>query len=145
MDNKRIAGLIAKGLREGLTRPGQPNAARILLPQFRTVGMPKEMAELADETATLLGEAIAGLIETEGEVEMIAKDDIAQLREEARSIEQDSGRRVVPIHCRCDRTRSRPLAILTVGVSPTIVVDGKQLIGNLAALSPECPHERVVR
>lgn len=137
--------MIAKGLREGLTRPGQPNAARILLPQFRTVGMPKEMAELADETATLLGEAIAGLIETEGEVEMIAKDDIAQLREEARSIEQDSGRRVVPIHCRCDRTRSRPLAILTVGVSPTIVVDGKQLIGNLAALSPECPHERVVR
>ena len=146
MDNKGIAGLIAKGLREGLTRPGQPNAAKILLPQFRTAGMPKEMAELADETATLLGEAIAGLIETEGGVEMIAKEDIAQLREESRSIEQDdSARRVIPIHCRCDRTRSRPLAILTVTDSPAIVVDGKQLIGNLAALSPECPHERVVR
>lgn len=145
MDSKRIAGLIAKGLREGLTRPGQPNAAKILLPQFRTAGMPKEMAELADETANLLGEAIASLIETEGGVEMIAKEDIAQLREEARSVEQDSARRVVPIHCRCDKARSQPLAILTVTDSPTIVVDGKQLIGNLAALSPECPHERTVR
>lgn len=137
--------MIAKGLREGLTRPGQPNAAKILLPQFRTAGMPKEMAELADETANLLGEAIASLIETEGGVEMIAKEDIAQLREEARSVEQDSARRVVPIHCRCDKARSQPLAILTVTDSPTIVVDGKQLIGNLAALSPECPHERTVR
>jgi hypothetical protein len=145
VDNKRVAELIAKGLREGLTRPGQPNAPRILLPQFRTAGMPKEMAELADETATLLGEAIAGLIETEGGVEMIAKDDIAQLREEARSVEHDSARRVVPIHCRCDKARSQPLAILTVTDSPAIVVDGKQLIGSLAALSPECPHERVAR
>lgn len=137
--------MIAKGLREGLTRPGQPNAPKILLPQFRTVGMPKEMAELADETATLLGEAIAGLIESEGGVEMIAKEDIAQLREEARSIEGDPTRRVIPIHCRCDTARSRPLAILTVTNSPAIVVDGKQLIGNLAALSPECPHERLPR
>ena len=145
MDNKRVAGLIAKGLREGLSRPGRPNDAKILLPQFRTAGMPTELAELADETATLLGEAIAGLIETEGGVEMIAKEDIAQLREEARSIDHDSARRVVPIHCRCDRTRSRPLAILTVTDSPAIVVDGKQLIGSLAALSSECPHERTVR
>jgi hypothetical protein len=141
--DKRIAGLIAKGLREGLSRPGQPDAARILLPQFRTAGMPKEMAELADETATLLGEAIAGLIETEGGVEMIAKNDIAQLREEANSA--DSARRVVPIHCRCDVNRSRPLAILTVTDAPAIIIDGGQLIGNLAALSPECPHERIAR
>ena len=145
MDNKRVAGLIAKGLREGLSRPGEPNAAKILLPQFRTAGMPKEMADLADETATLLGEAIAGLIETEGEVEMIAKDDIAQLRAAARTVEHDSPRRIIPIHCRCDKTSSRPLAIITVTDSPSIVVDGKQLIGSLSALSPECPHERIVR
>lgn len=146
MDNKVVAGLIAKGLREGLTTPGQPNAAKILLPQFRTAGMPKEMAELADETATLLGEAIAGLIETEGGVEMIAKEDIAQLREEARAIESDdSARRVIPIYCRCDRTRSQPLAIITVTNSPSIVIDGKQMIGSLSQLSPECPHERIVR
>ncbi len=126
-------------------RPGQPNAAKILLPQFRTAGMPKEMADLADETANLLGEAIAGLIETEGEVEMIAKDDVARLRQEARSIEHDSARRVVPIHCRCDKARSSPLAILTVTDSPVVVVDGKQLIANLGVLSPECPHERTVR
>lgn len=140
-----VAGLIAKGLREGLTTPGKPNAAKILLPQFRTAGMPKEMAELADETATLLGEAIAGLIESEGGVEMIAKEDIAKLREEALSIEQDdSARRVIPIHCRCDKDRSRPLAVITVTGSPAIVIDGKQLIGNLTKLSPECPHERIV-
>ena len=137
--------MIAKGLRDGLSRAGDPNAAKILLPQFRTVGMPKEMAELADETATLLGEAIADLIETEGEIEMIAKDDIARLREDARSVDNDSARRIVPIHCRCDKTRSQPLAILTVTDAPAIVIDGKQLIGNLAALSPECPHERVSR
>ena len=143
MDNKRIAQLIAKGLREGLTQPGQPNGAKIFLPQFRTAGMPKEMAELADETATLLGEAIAGLIETEGEVEMVAKEDIAQLREQA--LTDDSDRRVVPVYCRCDTTRSRPLAIFTVTDSPSIVIDGKQLIGSLAELSPECPHGRAVR
>ena len=140
-----VAGLIAKGLREGLATPGKSNAAKILLPQFRTVGMPKEMAELADETATLLGEAIASLIEAEGGVEMIAKEEIAQLREDARSIEQDSSaRRVIPIHCRCDSDRSRPLAVITVTGSPAIVIDGKQLIGNLTKLSPECPHERIV-
>lgn len=140
-----IVGLIAKGLREGFTTPGKPNAAKILLPQFRTTGMPKEMAELADETATLLGEAIAGLIESEG-VEMIAKEEIAQLREAARTIEHDdSARRVIPIYCRCDKARSQPLAIITVTDSPAIVIDGKQMIGSLAKLSPECPHERMVR
>ena len=140
-----VASLIAKGLREGLVTPGQPNGAKILLPQFRTAGMPKEMADLADETATLLGEAIAGLIEAEGGVEMVAKEEIAQLREDARSIEQDdSARRVIPIHCRCDKARSHPLAVITVSGSPAIVIDGKQLIGNLAKLSPECPHERIV-
>jgi hypothetical protein len=146
VDNKTVAGLIAKGLREGLTTPGKPNAAKILLPQFRTVGMPKEMSELADETATLLGEAIAGLIETEGGFEMIAKEDIAQLREEARRVMQDdSSRRVIPIYCRCDKTRSQPLAIITVTDSPSIVIDGKQMVENLSKLSPECPHERIVR
>lgn len=141
-----IAGLIAKGLREGFTTPGRPNNAKILLPQFRTAGMPKEMAELADETATLLGEAIADLIEAEGGVEMIAREDIAELRERARSIEHDDfSRRIIPIHCRCDKTRSRPLAIITVTDSPHIIIDGKQMIGNLSKLSPECPHERIVR
>lgn len=122
-------------------RPGEPNSAQILLPQFRTAGMPQEMVELASETATLLGEAIAGLIETEGEVEMIAKDEIAQLREQARVVEHDSAKRVVPIHCRCDVRRANPLAVITVTDSPTVVIDGKQLIGHLAKLSPECPHE----
>ena len=146
MDNKMVAGLIAKGLREGFTTPGKPNAAKILLPQFRTAGMPKEMSELADETATLLGEAIAGLIESEGGVEMVAKEDIDQLREAARIIEQDdSARRVIPIYCRCDSSRSQPLAVITVTDSPAIIIDGKQMIGNLVKLSPECPHERIVR
>ncbi len=138
MDSKGIADLIAKGLREGLARPGQSNA--ILLPQFRTAGMPKEMVELAAETATLLGEAIASLIETEGGVEMIAKEEVAELRERARVVEHDSAKRVVPVHCRCDKSRSRPLAVLTVTDSPAVVIDGKQLIGSLSKLSPECPH-----
>ena len=140
MDSKGIAGLIAKGLREGLVRPGQSDGTQILLPQFRTAGMPKEMVELADETATLLGEAIAGLIEAEGGVEMIAKDEVAELREQARAIEHDSAKRVVPVHCRCDKNRSRPLAVFTVTDSPAVVIDGKQLIGSLSKLSPECPH-----
>ena len=143
MDNKKIAKLIAKGLREGLTQPGQQGDARIFLPQFRTAGMPKEMVDLADETATLLGEAIAGLIEAEGGVVMIAKDEIAQLREQAAT--DDSTRRVVPVYCRCDQSSSRPLAVFTVTDSPSIVIDGKQLIGSLSELSPECPHGRVAR
>lgn len=143
MDSNGIAQLIAKGLREGLAQPGQQDGPRIFLPQFRTAGMPKEMADLANETATLLGEAIAALIESEGEVEMIAKDEVAELREQA--LVDNSSRRVVPIYCRCDKSRSQPLAVLTVTDSPFIIVDGKQLIGNLAELSPECPHERMVR
>lgn len=101
------------------------------------------MVDLANETATLLGEAIAALIESEGEVEMIAKDEAAELRE--RALTDSSSRRVVPIYCRCDKSRSRPLAVLTVTDLPFIVVDGKQLIGNLVELSPECPHERIIR
>ena len=142
MTNKSVADLITRGLREGLTHPGRDGGqgVPILLSQFRTAGMPKEMAELADETAVLLGEAIVHLIETQGGVEMIAKDELAQMREQA--LEPGSVR-VVSVHCQCDKTRDNPLALLTVTNSPAVVVDGEQLINGLTSRSPKCPHGRV--
>lgn len=142
MTNKVLADLITRGLREGLTHPGREGGQGIpiLLPQFRTGGMPKEMVELADETATLLGEAIVNLIETEAGVELIPQGEAEQLREQA--LERGSTR-VVSIHCRCDRERANPLAILTVTNSPAVVVDGEQLINGLTSRSPKCPHGRV--
>lgn len=142
MANKKIADLIAGGLRNGLTHPGRDGGKPmpLVLPMFRTAGMPQEMSELVDETATLLGEAIVALIEEEGDSEIITKAQGVQMR----IAEQDeTATRHVAVHCRCDSERKDPLAILTVTNSPYVVIDGKQLLKGLAARSQDHPHERV--
>jgi len=140
MSNKKIAELISKGLRDGFVHPGRKGSepTPIILPMFRTAGMPKEMTELVDETADLLGEAIVALIEKEGSSEIVGKEKVAELR----VADENAPRRQVAVHCRCDRGRTNPLAILSVTNSSRVILDGKQLINGLAARSPECPHER---
>lgn len=141
MANKKIAELIAGALRNGVTHPGRNGGdpMPIVIPMFRTAGMPQEMTELVDETTTLLGEAIVHLIETDGESEIVSKDQATQLR----IAESDAAVRNVSVHCRCDSDRSNPLAVLTITNSPYVVIDGKQLIKGLAARSPDHPHPRI--
>lgn len=141
MANKKIADLIASALRNGVTHPGREggNEMPIVLPMFRTAGMPQEMSELVDETTTLLGEAIVHLIETDGESEIVSKDQAVQMR----IAESDAAVRNVSVHCRCDSDRTNPLAVLTITNSPYVVIDGRQLIKGLAARSPEHPHPRI--
>jgi hypothetical protein len=141
MPNEKIAQLISTGLRDGMTHPGRNGGepAPIVLPMFRTTGMPQEMSELVDETSTLLGEAIVALIEGEGNSEIIDKEKAAELR----IADEDADTRHVAVHCRCDSGRSDPLAIFTITNSPYVLIDGKQLITGLSARSPEHPHPRL--
>lgn len=140
MPNKKIADLISNGLRTGLTHPGHDGGPPmpIVLPIFRTAGMPPEMGDLVTETATLLGEAIVALIEDEGKSEIIDKDTAAEFR----IADEAAPRRQVLVHCRCDTTRTDPLAVLTVTNSEHVVIDGKTLIKGLSTRSIECPHRR---
>lgn len=140
MPNKKIADLISNRLRGGLVHPGRDGGPPmpIALPLFRTAGMPPEMGELVNETANLLGEAIVALIEDEGESEIIGK----QAAVEFRIADEAAPRRQVLVHCRCDKKHSDPLLVLTVTNSPSVVIDGKQLLKGLSARSVECPHRR---
>lgn len=142
MANKKIAELISNGLRDGLTHPGRDGSGPtpIVLPLFRTAGMPPEMADLVNETTVLLGEAIVALIESEGESEIIERD----RADEFRVADAAAPRRQVALHCACDKGRRDPLAVLTVTNSPFVIVDGKQVIKGLAARSIECPHGRTL-
>jgi hypothetical protein len=138
MTNKKIADLISNGLRTGLIHPGRDGSppTPVLLPMFRTTGMPPELAELADETANLLAEAIVALIEEGSEI--IDKEQAVEFR----VADEAAPRRQVTVHCRCDKTRTDPLAVLTVTNSPSVVIDGKTLIKGLSDRSIDCPHRR---
>lgn len=140
MANKKIAELISTALRNGMTHPGREGGQPmpIVLPMFRTAGMPAEMSELVDETATLLGEAIVELIETDGDSEIISKTRGVEMR----IAEEAAESRQVIVYCRCDTERKDPLAIFTVTNSPHVVIDGKQLIKGLSVRSIEHPHKR---
>lgn len=142
MPNKHIAELISKHLAEGIVHPGNPEADQapmpILLPAFRTAGMPKEHTELVQTTVKILGEAIVHLIETEGESVIVPRDELAQLRTAVDGV--DPHARSVAVYCRrCDRPRSNPLAHLVV--DDPILIDGRQLIGMLAKREVDCPHK----
>lgn len=146
MSNQTIAALITDALVSGrLVHPGDP--ARdipprpIVLPIFRTDGLPKENADLVSATAKFLGEAIVHLIETEGGVGMAPHGELEDLRSLATP--EAPGRRRVTVVCKCDPSRSNPLAVLTVDGSDRVVIDGRQLIGALHQRSAEHPHERI--
>lgn len=144
MPNPQIAALISEHLIKGLIHPGDPDDNRppapIVLPPFRTVGMEPQMRELAEKTADLLAEAIVHLIETEGNTDLISREEQARAIATARPVEPA---RTVALHCRCDSSFTNPLAILTVTDSPHVVINGKQLIQGLTAREAACPHKAV--
>lgn len=142
MPNKKIADLITKGLREGLMAPGVDGGkpTPLVMPGFRTAGMPKEMSELVDETAVLLGEAIVALIENEGASEIVDKDRMAEV---AIAEADDGAMRQLAVHCRCDTSRSDPLMFLPITNSPVAIVDASQIIKRFTARTVEHPHKRI--
>lgn len=142
MTNQRIADMITqKLLSNGLVHPGDPVAGRppmpIVLPVFGRAGMSKEMADLSNAMAKLLGEAIVHAIETDGASVIVDRQEAIDLQAVA---DTSPGSKVVPVHCRCDRNRTDPLMHITVDGKPRIMVDGKQLIGSLSKRNPDCPH-----
>ena len=121
-------------MRDGLIHPGDENKqpSPIVLPIFRTAGMPPEMKKLVDETSKLLGEAIVHLIETEGGCELVDRDAVTAMRDSA------APTRVIGVHCRCDKTN--PLFILTVGEDSRVYIDGASFVQGISRLVKECPH-----
>jgi hypothetical protein len=143
MANRALVDLIASRLNTGLTHPGDP--ARnipprpIALPFGKTAGMSEEMAQLVNSSVTMIAEAIVYLIETDGATELMP-------REEARAMRDAVSEGIpegpfVPLLCRCDRERSRPLAMLTMNSTEAIIIDGPALLRGLHQRQIECPHE----
>lgn len=145
MPNSRIAALISEKLRTGIDHPGDVTsdqaAMPIILPAFRAAGMPPEMAELVNRTADLLGEAIVHTIETEGKTRLVPVDEQGQMKAAEMSPAQlPPVNRIIGVYCRCDRSRSNPLLMLTITEDNHVIIDGKQLLNGLAQRSAECPH-----
>jgi hypothetical protein len=145
VSNQQIATMITEALVSGtLVHPGDPDnnipPRTIILPIFRTQGLPKENADLVAATARFLGEAVVHLIETSGMsiVPTAEFDDLTAI-----TTGDVPGRRVMPVHCHCDRVTSDPLAMLTVDGRDRIVIDGKQLISALQQREADHPHRRV--
>lgn len=145
MPNQKMAELLARKLREGITHPGDPATQMpprvIALPVFRTAGLPKEVAQQVDVTVKLLAEAIVHTIEVDGEGEIAPRAELESMRANAEDAAQDL--RMLAVHCRCDGRYQDPLLMLTVTNESHIVIDGKQVLGALQQRAVECPHERV--
>lgn len=144
MTNRKIAAMITDALVEGrLMHPGDPArnmpARPIILPIFRTEGLPKENADLVTATAKFLGEAIVHLIEVEGGMSMVPTNELVEMRE--LTTPEAPGRRNVTVHCTCDPDRSDPLMVLRIDSSDHVTIDARQLIGVLRERSVEHPHE----
>ena len=134
-----IVDLIASALSGGLVHSGdvkENDPVKILgLPAFRSAGRPPEEAKLITEGTTMIAEAIVQLIEVDHEI--VDRNELKLLRES----HEPTGP-VVAVHCRCDSTRTDPLAVLSIG-GPVAIVDGKQLITGLSRREAACPHTRV--
>jgi len=138
MTSPAIADLIAAALSGGLVHAGdgkESDPVKVLgLPAFRAAGRPPEEAKLITSGTRMIAEAIVQLIEKDHEI--VDRTTLKLLQE----AHQPTGA-VVAVHCRCDSTRTDPLAVLTIN-GPVALVDGKQLIGGLTKREAGCPHTR---
>lgn len=145
MSNQYVIDIIANALAENrLVDPGDPARhmppRQVVLPIFQSEGQPKEVADLMSKTAIFLARAIVHLIETEGGMSMVPHAELEEMR--VRTTPEAAGRRRVIVHCRCDRDRRDPLAVLTVDSSDRVFVDGKQFLGGLQDRAVDHPHGR---
>lgn len=138
-----LAALIARKLSSGtLTHPGDPAnnvAPRVItLPFSMKAGQPKEMQDLMDATATMIGEAVVALIETEGDTELIPHDEADAMRVAGGDTPGEGS--TVAVHCRCD-PRGTPLLVFTMTHPDRAVVDGPSLLRALGKRTVHCPHD----
>lgn len=142
--NQAAADFIAERLPKGLIHPGDPERKLppkpLMLPGLSSTGIPQEMLQhFAHEAGLpghdapqLWGEAIVHTIETgfHGGSEIIAKSELAQLRAEAATLEdQPAAGASVNVYCRCNKTE--PLLTLTIG-RPMVITDGQLLAQRIA-------------
>jgi hypothetical protein len=144
MPNRQVADLIARRLPE-LVHPGdaQTPAMVLPLPMFRQQALPPEMAEhFAKEAGfpkanvnMLVAEAIVSLIETEGEIELVTRPELAKLRLDATSGMERN--RQVKLTCRlCGNPIINKMNVDTN--NPT--VDGVRFLTALQKMNKSCPH-----
>jgi hypothetical protein len=142
-----ITELIASKLRTGFIHPGDRGRGipetPIVLPFATRAGQPKEMSDLMDGTVKLLAEAIMFTITGEGDTELVPRAEARTLRHAAGT--GPGGPTMVPVHCRCDRKFTEPLAVLAVTDPARIVIDGKAIIRELGKREIACPHKRIER
>lgn len=142
MSNEAIEQMLAEKFQTGFLHPGDPEndvpPTPVVLPFKPSPGMPKEMGDLMTGTAKLLAECVVSEIETTGDCEIVPRGEMRSMR---RSIGDDDAMSLMPIYCRCDTKRQRPLAVLTVIDPGNVVVDGAAFIRELSKRDPKCPHE----
>lgn len=77
--DERMADLIADKLANGLFHPGKPETDQepmtLRLPMFKTVGAPPELRRQVDLTVKLMAEAIVHLIKTDGQCNIVPRDE----------------------------------------------------------------------
>ena len=133
MSNRPVIELLSSRLAKGLIHPGDQKQKLITLPGLSSTGIPPEMAKHFAEQAgfptsdapQLIAEAIIHLLETDCQLELVPKTEMAQLRAEAATLDDiNPTAPTVAVHCTCNR--KEPLLTLAMG-RPMVTVKGKAL------------------
>jgi hypothetical protein len=74
---RKAAALIAENLTTGLEHPGEPGKPpfTIVLPMFRTTGMPPQMAVAVQTSTARIAEAIVHLLTVKNDLRLIPAED----------------------------------------------------------------------
>jgi hypothetical protein len=142
MPNPAAVTLIAARLPNGLVHPGdgdkQP-AKLIPLPGLSNLGLPQGMAEHFAKEAGMpssdvpqrIAEAIVHTLETDGDLELVPRAELEQLRAQAATLDDvNPNAPVVIVRCGCN---TEPILQLSIG-RPLMVIDGKALRARLDAV-----------
>lgn len=134
--NQAVARLLAGKLSEGFVHPGDDKspATVLVLPGFRTVGMPAPMAEQISDYATLIGEAIVATIEDDGNA-IVSAAELAQIRERL-DMTTPPAQHTIRVECAVCGTF---MFSLNVAVdNPKI--NGPYFLTEMTKLTVDCPH-----
>lgn len=138
MTNAALAQRLAGKLSEGLVHPGDDRspATVLVLPGFRTTGMPAPMAEQINDHAKLISEAIIATIESDGSA-IVPAGELAEIRERLKMTEP-VGPRPVRVNC---TVCGNFLFQMTIDPSnPAPGVNGPYFLQQLQSISADCPH-----
>ena len=132
--------LIAERLPHGIPHPGNPEANQkpftVVLPGMRSTGIPNEQAELYaaaaglphTNTPKLLAEALVNLLQTDGDMTIIANSELAELRQAA--ADAPDGTRIIKV-----KDRGQVLFELTIGKTDETTIDRRLLARALGQVA----------